>query len=151
MASEAATLGRIRPTLHSKLVFDDGMTAGDGDPSINFGMGCLNRQATDMPAMSNIFIVASATVLILISAGAHAQGIAPGGPIGGSTGIGSGLGGVMGTGPSWPNGTNQAPQPSISSMPPGGYGHPAPSFASPPAIQPSPYPQPRDPFAETEH
>jgi hypothetical protein len=106
------------------------------------------RGATDMPLMSNLFIVA-ATALMLVSAGfhAHAQGIAPGGPIGGSTGIGSGLGGINGTGPSWPNGSNQAPQPSIPSVPPGGYSHPAPSFASPPSS--SPYPQPGEPFAAT--
>jgi hypothetical protein len=149
VASAAATLGRIGPTLHSKLVIDDGMTAGGRRP-VNLGMGCLNRQATDMPVMSNIFIVASATALMLISAGTHAQGIAPGGSIGGSTGIGSGLGGVTGTGPSWPNGTSQAPQPSIPSIPPGGYYHPAPSFASPPPMHPSSYPDPREPFAEKE-
>jgi hypothetical protein len=114
-------------------------------------MDCLNREATDMVVMSNIFIAVAATALILVSAGTHAQGIAPGGPIGGSTGIGSGLGGVIGTGPSWPNGTNQAPQPSIPSVPPGGYGYSAPSFASPPAMQPSPYPQPLDPFAASEY
>jgi hypothetical protein len=101
-----------------------------------------------MLLMRNIFIAAAATALMLVSAGTHAQGIAPGGPIGGSTGIGSGLGGVMGTGPSWPNGTNQAPEPSIPSVPPGGYDHPSPSFSSPPAL--SSYPQPRDPFAATE-
>jgi hypothetical protein len=91
------------------------------------------------------------TVLLAIaSAAAVAQGVAPGGPIGGSTGIGSGLGGVTGTGPSWPNGTNQAPQPSIPSVPPGGYGSPAPSstYAPRPSIAaPSPYPQPSEPFA----
>ena len=102
-----------------------------------------------MPLMSNVFIAAAATALILVSAGTYAQGIAPGGPIGGSTGIGSGLGGMMGTGPSWPNGTNVAPQLSIPSVPPGGYGHPAPSFAQPPATRPSLYPQPGDPFAAT--
>jgi hypothetical protein len=98
--------------------------------------------------MSNILIAAAATVLILVSAGTHAQGIAPGGPIGGSTGIGSGLGGVVGTGPSWPDGTNQAPHPSMPSVPPGGYDHPAPSFSSPPAMRPSHYPQPGEPFTD---
>jgi hypothetical protein len=101
--------------------------------------------------MNSTFIAAAATTLMLISVGTHAQGIAPGGPIGDSTGIGSGLGGVMGTGPSWPNGTNQPPQPSAPSVPPGGYGHLAPSFSSPPAMQPSPYPQAREPFAATEY
>jgi hypothetical protein len=104
-----------------------------------------------MALMSNTFIAAAATALILVSTGTYAQGIAPGGPIGGSTGIGSGLGGVIGTGPSWPNGTNQSPEPSRPSVPPGGYDHPAPSFASPPGTRPSPYPQPRDPFSATEY
>ena len=98
----------------------------------------------------------AAAALLLTSASALAQGVAPGGPIGGSTGIGSGLGGVTGTGPSWPNGTNQAPQPSIPSVPPGGYASPAPS-SSYPAPVPSiaapstgggtPYRQPSEPFA----
>jgi len=97
----------------------------------------------------------AAAALLLASANALAQGVAPGGPIGGSTGIGSGLGGVIGTGPSWPNGTNQAPQPSIPSVPPGGYGSPAPpaTYAPVPSIAaPSPgggprYRQPSEPFA----
>ncbi len=57
-----------------------------------------------------------------LACAALAQGVAPGGPIAGSTAIGSGLGGGSpgGTGPSWPNGTNQAPQPVIPSVPPGG-------------------------------
>jgi len=85
-----------------------------------------------------------------------AQGVAPGGPIGGSTAIGSGLGGVTGTGPSWPNGTNQAPQPSAPSVPPGGYASPAPStsYTAPrpsvgaPSIGGgSAYRQPNEPFA----
>src|SRR5689334_6458679 len=80
------------------------------------------------------------------SVGALAQGVAPGGPIGNSTGIGSGLGGVTGgTGPSWPNGTNQAPQPSYTPPPPGGITmspSPAPSLST---TQPSYYPQPRTP------
>jgi hypothetical protein len=104
-----------------------------------------------MALMRNIFVLAVATALMLGSTATYAQGIAPGGPIGGSTGIGSGLGGVMGTGPSWPNGTNQAPEPSTPPVPPGGYSHPAPSFESPPAIEPSPYPQPLDPFAAREY
>jgi len=73
----------------------------------------------------------AAAALLLTSASAVAQGVAPGGPIGGSTAIGSGLGGVIGTGPSWPNGTNQAPQPSIPSVPPGGYASPVPSSSYP--------------------
>jgi len=129
------------------LMINGGMTESVG-PSVNLGRGCLNDQTTDIPLMSNIFIAAAATALVLVSAGTHAQGIAPGGPIGGSTGIGSGLGGVVGTGPSWPDGTNQAPRPSISSVPPGGYGHSAPSFSPPSAMQPSPYPQPGEPFTD---
>src|SRR5688572_22203301 len=108
-----------------------------------------------MPMVRRFVIGTAATALILISATAIAQGVAPGGPIGGSTGIGSGLGGVTGTGPSWPNGTNQAPQPSIPSVPPGGYGSPAPSSTytvprpsiAAPSTAPSPYPQPSEPFA----
>jgi hypothetical protein len=99
-----------------------------------------------------------ATLLLLsaASAPALAQGVAPGGPIGGSTGIGSGLGGVTGTGPSYPNGTT-APR-SPTPIPPGGYppvGHfdsARPSTATPPAAStaaPSHYPQPQEPFAAT--
>ena len=101
-----------------------------------------------MLLMSNTFIAAAATALIFVSAALHAQGIAPGGPIGGSTGIGSGLGGVVGTGPSWPNGTNQAPRPSMPSVPPGGYDYSAPSASPPSDMQPSPYPQPGEPFTD---
>jgi hypothetical protein len=57
----------------------------------------------------------------------HAQGVAPGGPIYNSTGIGSGTGGPVGTGPGFPNGTLQAPQPTIS--PPAIGGGSAPSAA----------------------
>jgi hypothetical protein len=85
-----------------------------------------------MPHMTNLFI-AAATALTLVSAGGPSQG----GPIGNSTGIGSGLGGTHGTGPGWSNGTNQAPQPSALSAPPGSYGQAAPSF-SPPAMRSPP-------------
>jgi hypothetical protein len=96
-----------------------------------------------------------AVVLALAGGDALAQGVAPGGPIGGSTGIGSGLGGVTGTGPSWPNGTNQAPQPSAPSVPPGGYASPAPSstYTAPrpsiaaPSTGGSIYRQPNEPYA----
>jgi hypothetical protein len=97
----------------------------------------------------------AAILAAFASASANAQGVAPGGPIGGSTAIGSGLGGVIGTGPSWPNGTNQAPQPSITSVPPGGYSSPAPpstytpsqpAMAGPSTSRPSPYPRPNEPF-----
>ena len=98
-----------------------------------------------------------AAALALTGATAAAQGVAPGGPIGGSTAIGSGLGGVIGTGPSWPSGTNQAPQPSIPSVPPGGYVSPAPSstYTAPrPSVAApstrgggSTYRQPNEPYA----
>src|SRR5579871_1246051 len=94
----------------------------------------------------------AAVVLALASGAAVAQGVQPGGPIYNSTGIGSGLGGnVGGTGPTWPNGTNPAPQPVIPSVPPGGYPSPAPpstytpSTSAPrstyiaPSVRPSPY------------
>lgn len=99
-------------------------------------------------------LIASTVTLVLSAVPAFAQGVAPGGPIGGSTGIGSGLGGVVGgTGPTWPNGSNQAPQPQIYSVPPGGYPRPAP----PPTYTPSPsitapstggssYRQPNEPY-----
>jgi len=105
-----------------------------------------------MPGWMKIVAIVA---IVLSGPSALAQGVAPGGPIGGSTAIGSGLGGVIGTGPSWPNGTNQAPQPSIPSVPPGGYASPAPpstytptrpSMAAP-STRPSPYPQPTEPFA----
>jgi len=99
-----------------------------------------------------------AVVVLLLFTGSPtlAQGVAPGGPIGGSTGMGSGLG-IPGTGPSWPNGSNPAPQPVIPHIPPGGYPSPAPpssytpqpSVAAPPTTRPSLYPQPNEPFAAT--
>ena len=97
-----------------------------------------------MPKIATLSTLASLTLW----GPALAQGVAPGGPIGGSTGIGSGLGGVTGgTGPSWPNGTNQAPQPTISPPAPGG-GGPAPSPSAPTVstTQPNYYPQPTTPF-----
>lgn len=97
--------------------------------------------------MSWFSAAAAASVFAIVAQVALAQGVAPGGPIGDSTGIGSGLGGVTGgTGPTWPNGTNQAPQPSISPPPPGGGTAPSPA---PPAVsttQPNYYPQPTSPF-----
>jgi len=85
---------------------------------------------------------------------AAAQGVAPGGPFYNSTGIGSGLGGVIGgTGPTYPNGTT-APTTRLA-IPPGGLPPPGridtgPSL-SPPArldvIPRSPYPQPLDPYS----
>lgn len=97
-----------------------------------------------------------ATLLLLVAIPVvQAQGVAPGGPIGGSTGIGSGLGNVPGgTGPSYPNGTTAPPSP--TPIPPGGYppvGHfdsARPATSAPPAASigtPSHYPQPQEPFA----
>ncbi len=102
----------------------------------------------------------AAVILAVASATAAAQGVQPGGPVYNSTGTGSGLGGVVGgTGPTWPNGTNPPPQPTIPSVPPGGYPSPAPpstytpspsaprSTTIAPSVRPSPYPQPNEPFA----
>jgi hypothetical protein len=77
------------------------------------------RPGVEMPWMHRIAILAGtvfgALALSLTSTGvAQAQGVAPGGPIYNSTGIGGGTGGPIGTGPGFPNGTNQAPQPTIS-------------------------------------
>jgi hypothetical protein len=85
--------------------------------------------------MTKLFI-AAATALMLVSAVAHAQHTAPGGPIGNSTGIGSGLG-RQGTGPGYSNGTNLQPQPLTHSVPSGGYGY-RPSTLAPPAGLSSP-------------
>jgi hypothetical protein len=106
-------------------------------------------------------IACGAAVILAVASGtAAAQGVQPGGPVYNSTGTGSGLGGVVGgTGPTWPNGTNPAPQPVIPSVPPGGYPSPAPPStytpSSPgprstyiaPSTRPSPYPRPNEPFA----
>lgn len=65
------------------------------------------------------FVVAAAIAFFLSGPLLHAQGVAPGGPIGNSTGIGSGLGTPGGTGPSWPNGTQP---PTLAPPPPPGGG-----------------------------
>jgi hypothetical protein len=101
-----------------------------------------------MPWMLRLLIVLVAAGLLLAGEAAFAQGVAPGGGIGNSTGIGSGLGGVIGTGPSYPNGTTQPSLP--PPPPPGGYG--GPTSSPPPAsstARPSYYPQPREPFDAT--
>jgi hypothetical protein len=78
----------------------------------------LDRRA-DIRQMRRIASCA-AVILALAGGSAVAQGVQPGGPVYNSTGTGSGLGGVIGgTGPTWPNGTNPAPQPTIPSVPPG--------------------------------
>ena len=99
----------------------------------------------------------AAIVLALASGVAVAQGVQPGGPVYNSTGTGSGLGGVIGgTGPTWPNGTNPAPQPVIPSVPPGGYPSAAPpstytpprsTYIAPSTSRPSHYLRPNEPFA----
>jgi hypothetical protein len=105
------------------------------------------RGAADMQAMSKTAILATLLALALGVTGtaALAQGVAPGGSIGNSTGIGSGLGGLGGTGPHYPNGTSQPTLP--TPPPPGGYGYGAP--LRPPTIstvRPPSYPQPQEPF-----
>ncbi len=110
--------------------------------------------SVDIRNMHRLGIVTAVTALALAGFPAFAQGVAPGGGIGGSTGIGSGLGGVGGTGPSWPNGTNQAPQPQPYSVPPGGYASPAPpstyspspSVAAPSTSGGATYRQPNAPY-----
>lgn len=106
--------------------------------------------------MHRLRIATAVIALAFAGIPAHSQGVAPGGGIGGSTAIGSGLGGVVGTGPSYPSGTNQAPQPPTYSVPPGGYASPAPSStyappsassASPPSVGVAPsYSQPNEPY-----
>jgi hypothetical protein len=109
-----------------------------------------------MRLMTRTFAVALLVTGLACTA-AFAQGVAPGGPIGGSTAMGSGLGGVTGgTGPSYPNGTTAPRLP--TPIPPGGYppvghfdaarpGTTAPSASS--VATPSHYPQPQEPFAAT--
>ena len=88
-------------------------------------------------------IIAMATMAgtLVLAAPTLAQGVAPGGPIAGSTGIGSGWGNNNpgSTAPTWPNGTNQAPQPVITSVPPGGapLSSTGPATSQPSAISPS--------------
>jgi hypothetical protein len=104
-----------------------------------------------MPSVLRPVAVAAivlASVALIAPAGA--QGVGPGGPIGNSTGIGSGTG-VMGTGPAYQNGTGQpvlAPPP-----PPGGAPVQGGSVStSPPSglsSGPSSYPQPGEPFASS--
>jgi hypothetical protein len=90
--------------------------------------------------------VGLAIVLALASGMVAAQGVAPGGPIGGSTGIGSGLG-IPGTGPGWPNGSNQVSPNTAPSVPPGGYGPRSTVVAPSPSMGPSHYPRLNEPFA----
>jgi hypothetical protein len=98
-------------------------------------------------------LVLAAVAWGLTATTAAAQGIAPGGPVYNSTGIGSGLGGVVGgTGPTYPNGTTAPALP--PAVPPGGLSplgraEPGPSFAPPPPtdiVRRAPYPQPTDPY-----
>jgi hypothetical protein len=86
-----------------------------------------------------------------ITTAAHGQGIAPGGPVYNSTGIGSGIGNVPGgTAPIYPNGTTAPALP--RAIPPGGLppvGRIDNGFspAPPPASLMSRYPQqPLDPY-----
>jgi hypothetical protein len=108
--------------------------------------------AADIPPMPKIAL--GLLVVALVGAGAMvrdpacAQGVAPGGPIGNSTGIGSGLGPSGGPGPNYPNGTGQ---PTLQRPPPPGGGTSPPPPALTPRMstrQPS-YPQPQSPFHAT--
>lgn len=80
------------------------------------------------------------TAFGLTGATAAAQGVAPGGGFYNSTGIGSGLGGVVGgTGPTYPNGTTVPAMP--SAVPPGGLapvGHIDPTPSPLPTLNSSP-------------
>jgi hypothetical protein len=101
--------------------------------------------------MRRLLFLAAAWVLGI--AMAQAQGIAPGGPVYNSTGIGSGLGNVPGgTGPSFPNGTTAPALP--RPIPPGGL-PPVGRIDTTPSLAPSPSPgslmskyprQPLDPY-----
>ena len=101
--------------------------------------------------MRRLLLAAAAWGLTAVTAAG--QGMAPGGPVYNSTGIGSGLGGVVGgTGPTYPNGTTAPALP--PAVPPGGLSplgraEPSPSFAPPPPtdiVRRSPYTQPLDPY-----
>jgi hypothetical protein len=100
--------------------------------------------------MPRLIALAAAIVFALSGAAglAFAQGVAPGGSIANSTGIGSGLGSPLGTGPSYPNGTQQPTLP--APPPPGGYG--GPGTVAPRAMSTSrPYLQPLAPFEASTH
>jgi hypothetical protein len=113
--------------------------------------------------MRKIGLLLALLTATLAATSLHAQGVAPGGPIAGSTGIGSGLGPSSvapgGTAPSYPNGTGTVATPAPAPIPPGGYppvgrsGDANTNRASPTPVGarplPSPYLQPRDPFDPT--
>ena len=83
-----------------------------------------------MPSMPRLAFLAALLPLAVIgpAADANAQGVAPGGSIANTTGIGSGLATQGGTSPSYPNGTTQ---PILPAPPPPGGG---PSAIAPPAL-----------------
>lgn len=104
---------------------------------------------TRLSVLLTVAVLAEATV-------AHGQGVAPGGPVGNSTGIGSGVGpGAIGTAPRFPNGTAQPtlpPPPPPGGLPPSGradgtprFPPPSPRLSSPHVQTPPRYPQPLDP------
>ena len=101
--------------------------------------------------MIRISILLTVASVAGLTVAAYGQGVAPGGPIGNSTGIGSGVGpGAIGTAPSFPNGTAQPtlpPPPPPGGLPPSGRAESAPRLPQPgPHIQtPSRYPRPLDP------
>ena len=94
--------------------------------------------------MKSFFLIPVAALTLavgLASQPAFAQLRAPGAPIGNSLGIGSGLGGLRGTGPSYLNGTMQ---PTLRTTPPpgGGLAHmgpPSTIFTARPSSYPHPH------------
>ena len=103
------------------------------------------------PSYRKLSAVAAATFTIavgIVAQPACAQNVAPGGPIGNSLGFGSGLGGVIGgTGPTYPNGTEQPTLP--TPPPPGGSIGPSSSLPSIGSPRPYSYAAPLDPFGPT--
>ena len=101
--------------------------------------------------MIRIPVLLAVAVVAETIGGAYGQNVAPGGPIGNSTGIGSGVGpGAIGTAPRFPNGTAQPtlqPPPPPGGLPPSGRVDSAPRLPPPGArVQmPSRSPQPLDP------
>lgn len=101
--------------------------------------------------MIRMSLLLAVAVMAEAVAAAYGQGVAPGGPIGNSTGIGSGVGpGAIGTAPRFPNGTAQPtlpPPPPPGGLPPSGRANSAPQPVPPsPHVQMPPrYPQPLDP------
>lgn len=103
------------------------------------------------PVTATLALLAAMATTAIAPPRSAAQGIAPGGSSANTTGIGSGLGTPQGTGPVYPNGTQQPSLP--PPVPPGGL---PPSGRFDNQLSPSPplrlhvqtpqrYPEPRDP------